>query len=108
MSSGSLIELSALGSLDQAVAQLAGKHRISPWQGVTPASTNFAVDHSISSIQSGAPTGSGAQEVVFKLNRAGDLCHSAVLQIELPVLNDTSGAKYVWGAASRLCNQRSW
>lgn len=99
MSSGSLIELSALGSLDQAVAQLAGKHRISPWQGVTPASTNFAVDHSISSIQSGAPTGDGAQEVVFKLNRAGDLCHSAVLQIELPVLNDSSGdAQYVWGA----------
>ena len=56
MSSGSLIELSALGSLDQAVAQLAGKHRISPWSGTTPSSTNFAVDYNISTLQSGKQT----------------------------------------------------
>jgi hypothetical protein len=98
MSSGSLIELSALGSMDSAVTQLAGKHRISPWSGVTPASTNFAVDYNISSLQSGAPTGSAAQEVTFRLNRAGDLSHATILQVELPA--DAGG--YVWGAGYKL------
>lgn len=98
MSSGSLIELSALGSMDSAVTQLAGKHRISPWSGVTPASTNFAVDYNISSLQSGAPTGTAAQEVTFRLNRAGDLSHATILQVELPA--DASG--YVWGAGYKL------
>lgn len=99
MSSGSLIELSALGSLDQAVAQLAGKHRISPWSGTTPSSTNFAVDYNISTLQSGKQTGPQAQEMTFKLNRAGDLCHAAILEIRLPQLHtaDASGA-YVWAA----------
>lgn len=99
MSSGSLIELSALGSLDQAVAQLAGKHRISPWSGTTPSSTNFAVDYNISTLQSGKQTGSAAQEMTFKLNRAGDLCHAAILEIRLPKLGaaDASGT-YVWAA----------
>jgi hypothetical protein len=98
MSSGSLIELSALGSMDSAVTQLAGKHRISPWSGVTPASTNFAVDYNISSLQSGAPTGTAAQEVTFRLNRAGDLSHATILQVELPAV--TGG--YVWGAGYKL------
>ena len=98
MSSGSLIELSALGSMDSAVTQLAGKHRISPWSGVTPASTNFAVDYNISSLQSGAPTGTAAQEVTFRLNRAGDLSHATILQVELP---EQPGG-YVWGAGYKL------
>lgn len=98
MSSGSLIELSALGSMDSAVTQLAGKHRISPWSGVTPASTNFAVDYNISSLQSGAPTGHAAQEVTFRLNRAGDLSHATILQVEIP---DVCGG-LVWGAGYKL------
>lgn len=95
MSSGSLIELSALGSLDQAVAQLAGKHRISPWSGTTPSSTNFAVDYNISTLQSGKQTGTAAQEMTFKLNRAGDLCHAAILEIRIPTPN---AGTLVWGA----------
>ena len=98
MSSGSLIELSALGSLDQAVAQLAGKHRISPWSGTTPSSTNFAVDYNISTLQSGKQNGPAAQEMTFKLNRAGDLCHAAVLEIRLPKLAADASGAYVWAA----------
>lgn len=99
MSSGSLIELSALGSLDQAVAQLAGKHRISPWSGTTPSSTNFAVDYNISTLQSGKQNSTAAQEMTFKLNRAGDLCHAAILEIRLPKLGTADGSgSYVWAA----------
>ena len=36
--------------------------------------------------------------MTFKLNRAGDLCHAAVLEIRLPKLAADASGAYVWAA----------
>lgn len=96
---GPLIELVSERDSAQVAAlqQLAG-NVVSLWNVSYRAVSNFAQEHNLCTLAS-TISGKGAnQKLTFHMSKAGDLCTSLYLQVNVPAIQATNAiASYIWG-----------
>lgn len=96
---GPLIELVSERDSAQVAAlqQLAG-NVVSLWNVSYRAVSNFAQEHNLCTLASTISGKAANQKLTFHMSKAGDLCTSLYLQVNVPGIQATNAiASYIWG-----------